>query len=127
MNPKQAGICAVALLAAAMLLPLPERGAVAGLPSICPSWRLFDIPCLFCGMTRSFIYSGHGKLAEAFAYHPLGPLLFGATAIFVVLSFWRRDWRPSPRLTKFGSITLGLALCVAWLLRLGGFWPLPAS
>lgn len=43
------------------------------------SWfrDLTGVPCLFCGMTRSFVAMGGMELRQAFVFHPLGPVLYG--------------------------------------------------
>ncbi len=42
------------------------------------------LPCLACGLTRSFVFTAHGNLASAFRMHLLGPILFAATCGAVV-------------------------------------------
>lgn len=43
----------------------------------------FGVPSPGCGMTRSFMAIARGDLAQAFAYHLFGPLLFVGFAIAV--------------------------------------------
>jgi len=121
------GHVAAAVLAAAFVLPLPVNGAIAGVPALCPAWNLFGVPCPFCGMTRSFVCIGHGDFSAAFAYHPLGPLLFVSTAVFAAAGFSKGVWRPSPPLVRLLATSFAAMLGAAWVLRLCGFWPLPAN
>lgn len=63
-----------------------------GLPP-CGSVLLFDRPCPGCGLTTSWTATLHGRFAEAFQAHPLGPLLyaaFTALAILNVAAFWKK-------------------------------------
>lgn len=55
-----------------------------GLFPRCLFRRLTGIPCLACGLTRSFLRSAHGEFAEAFSYHLLGPPLFLLTVLTAV-------------------------------------------
>src|ERR1051325_10531854 len=118
---------AVAVLAAAVALPLPDNGRIAGVPAFCPAWNLFGVPCPFCGMTRSFVCLGHGDLGASLAYHPLDPALFAATLVFAVAGFVRGEWRPSPRITRLLAASFAATVATAWVLRLSGFWPLPSN
>ena len=51
--------------------------------SICPCKNIFGIPCPFCGMTRSFLFLGHGEIRQACRLNPLGPAVF-----LLVVVFW---------------------------------------
>ena len=42
------------------------------LPKICLFNRATGYPCPFCGLSRSFLNTGHGDLREAALHHPLG-------------------------------------------------------
>ena len=100
-----------ALLAASFLyFPYCTTG-----PVLCPTALLFGLPCPGCGLTRALGHAIHGHVVQAFAFHPLWPLLLGylvflwayqmievvrgeppklptyrigAAAIFVLLGFW---------------------------------------
>ncbi len=96
------------------------------LPSLifCPFYVLTGIPCLTCGITRSFLAMGDGNLSAALVFHPLGPLsYFLVVAFFVVLAFSaaaririRVDIDPGlrRRLVAAG----GAILVAAWLVKL---------
>jgi len=76
-----------ALFAASVLLPLPHgtNGQIGCLPSLCLFYHLTGLPCPGCGLTRSFVFLGHGHFVEALHWHPLGPAIF-----FVCALLWFR-------------------------------------
>jgi hypothetical protein len=94
-----ATLAAAQLGAAAWLVPVgdqvvtPSGGSLGGL---CLFRALFHTDCPFCGMTRSFVALAHGDLAAAFRFHPAGPILFLALAVFLgaALVVWVRRQRP---------------------------------
>ncbi len=67
---------------AALLTPSYDAVSLYGgdVPVLCGWRRLTGWPCLGCGLTRSFAFMAHGRLADAFRMHPLGPLLFMGVA-----------------------------------------------
>lgn len=73
------GALAVVLLAVG--LP-PDRGF--GVP-LCGFRIVTHLPCLACGMTRSFIALAHLDPARAAFYHPLGLILFPLTLALAAL------------------------------------------
>ena len=46
------------------------------LPPICTIKRLTGFDCPGCGLTRSFVFMGHGAVLDAFRMHLLGPLMW---------------------------------------------------
>ncbi|HWO25279.1 MAG TPA: DUF2752 domain-containing protein [Kofleriaceae bacterium] len=94
-----AALLAAQLGAAAWLSPagdavtLPDGTA---LPELCLVHAALAIDCPMCGMTRSFVALAHGELAAALRFHPAGPLLFAAMAVFVAaaVAAWVRRARP---------------------------------
>ena len=54
-------------------------------PVVCPLRLLTGLPCPVCGMTRSFVYTLHGRLGDAFAAHAFGPALVALAAVWLVL------------------------------------------
>lgn len=52
-----------------------------GLPP-CPSSLFWDRPCPGCGLTTSIVALLHGRIADAFAAHAFGPLVYlGLTVV----------------------------------------------
>ncbi|MHB1390204.1 MAG: DUF2752 domain-containing protein [Thermoleophilia bacterium] len=102
------------------------RGADLQLPlaSLCPFYTVTDIPCLFCGMTRSFMSMGGLDIRQAFIFHPLGPVLYTAMLGFGAALSWsiavrrrlqvRMD-RGLQRLLVLGGASV---LIIAWLVKL---------
>jgi hypothetical protein len=65
------------------------------LPPLCTWKALTGQDCMGCGLTRSFVWMGHGEPARAFARHTLGPILWLLLAAQVPLRavrFWQA-WR----------------------------------
>lgn len=124
--PAVAGV----LLLAAHLSPLPQHGAIGGLPAICPLKTLTALPCPGCGMTRSLVFAAHGDWTQAFQFHPLGPAAYAALwlALIVGVLLPRFKSRPlSPRWTYALSGAGAASLGIAWLARLAGVLPYPPN
>ncbi len=69
-------------------------------PPLCAWKALTGQDCMGCGLTRAFVWMGHGEPARAFARHTLGPVLWVLVAAQVPLravAFWRA-WRSPPAL-----------------------------
>lgn len=75
----------------AFLVPTDGSLAVFGwtVPPLCVWKNLTGMDCLGCGLTRSFVWMGHGDLRAAFGLHAMGPPLFVAVALQVPLRLWR--------------------------------------
>jgi hypothetical protein len=112
----------ILLLVASYLYPYVVERFGWALPG-CIFHRVTGLPCLFCGMTRSFAAMAHLELGAAFAYHLLGPVFFaaviaaGAGAAYSLLTGWR--WRLSwDKRTRKTAAWLFLGLLVAtWIAR----------
>ncbi len=79
----------------------------------CPFHATTGIPCLTCGMTRSFRFVIHGQFAEAFNLNPLGSVLCILTMLYVLYALALVAFRlPRPRV-RLESWT------ARWILRLG--------
>ncbi len=99
---------AVAMLGAALVLPLTGHG---GLP--CPLRTLTGVPCPICGMTTSVEASVHAHPLAALAANPAGPLLTIAAAFLVV--------RPPSRAFAFPVVVVAAVLAALWLFELHRF------
>ncbi|MDF1563989.1 MAG: DUF2752 domain-containing protein [Deltaproteobacteria bacterium] len=77
----------------------------------CPSLVLFDLPCLTCGFTRSWIRLAHLEVGSAFAVSPLGATIFlllcGLLLFGVLRLALGLRW---PRFSLSRRATLGLKL-----------------
>lgn len=96
-------------------LPIPEAS---------PWFLLTGIPCLFCGLTRSFLAMGGLDIGQAFVFHPLGPFLYtmmltaGILLAFSIGSRRRLDITISSALSSHlirGSV---IVLILAWALKI---------
>ena len=67
-----------AVFAASALLPLPHgaNAQIGTLPPLCLFYHLTGLPCPGCGLTRSFVFLGHGHFYDALHWHPLGPAVY---------------------------------------------------
>jgi hypothetical protein len=97
------GAIGVAAVVAAKVFPFGV------LPSMCGLKLTTGLPCLACGMTRSWIHLAHGHPLAAFVQNPLGALLFLATAGTLIYLVARQLGMPAVRL-KTGDRE-------AWVLR----------
>jgi hypothetical protein len=80
------------LLGAAAVFPFST------LPKLCAFLLLTDLPCLTCGMTRSWVALVHGDVAQALAWNPLGALLCVLTALGSVYAIARQLGAPALQL-----------------------------
>lgn len=80
------------LLALALAWALPEQGFAMPL---CQFRVMTRLPCLTCGLTRSFAGMAHLDVVRAGFYHPAGVVLFPAAAALGALF-------PAPRRTREG-------------------------
>ncbi|MDI6873004.1 DUF2752 domain-containing protein [Candidatus Solincola sp.] len=111
------------VLAASFLYPYLQ-GWVERLSPGCLFRHLTGLPCLLCGMSRSFAAASHGRLAEAFRYHLLGPPLYFLVTVVTLGLFLEwvvgRPLLPRPgeearrRLARAGLVLLA----AAWVARL---------
>jgi hypothetical protein len=116
-------LLASGVIALSFLLPtLQSRHAWINIP--CIFNKVTGLPCLACGLTRSFVFTAHGNLYRAFEMHLLGPGLFVLTcgaAVYLAseLAIGRRiRFRLATRTRRiaFWSV-LGLFL-VCWGIKL---------
>lgn len=91
---------------------------------ICPFFELSGVPCLMCGITRSFLSMGGGDIANAFIFHPLGPLFYLVLMVaYAALSasvIVRRRFRISihRHLGRWMASMGMVVLVAAWLVKL---------
>ena len=72
-------LCLVVVVLAAVLPP-------GGPPlPLCQFKNVTHLPCLTCGLTRSFIGMAHFNPVRAFIFHPLGLVFFPLTALIAAL------------------------------------------
>lgn len=129
-------VLAATVLLIAFLLPMPQNGTIAGLPSVCTFHLTTGLPCPGCGLTRSVVSCAHGHWAEAIHYHPLGPLVFAAFVGVVAIGVLR--WLQPQRVAELSARaatwtsgakwlagSIGVALVTIWLARLAGLLPSP--
>jgi hypothetical protein len=115
-----AGLIAIVLIFLISLLAPPFEQTRF---TVCLFKNLTGVPCPSCGMTRAFLFLGHGQIRQAIALNPLALpvallLLLQGIRLFSRLA-WQQDYRLqlSPFLfrivlTTAIAITLGL-----WLFR----------
>lgn len=102
---------------------------------LCAFHRITGLPCAGCGMTRSFIAMGHGRIREAFAWHPMGPVLFTTCAILFLIftceAVTKRSWvRWSRKHIIVLAIIYIICMLLVWCIRISfiiyGRWlPIP--
>ena len=84
-------VCASILVLAVVMSPSTEALTLFGyeVPVLCGFRRLTGIGCPGCGLTRSFVFLGHGRILEAFQMNWFGPVLFVVVASQVPLRIGR--------------------------------------
>lgn len=118
----------IGLIVSLSIIVAPDsslRGTDVGLPEIfiCPFFALMHIPCLLCGLTRSFMAMGGLDIRQAFIFHPLGPVFYIATLMLGSLMAWSlaRRRRVSLRVSEVVRKNLiryaSAVLLTAWLLK----------
>ena len=98
-----------------------------GSTSICLLKRTTGIPCMTCGMTRSFCAISRGKFAEAVDFHPLGPVLYAVFAVVMLraaaMAVFGRTWLARAARVLIWSIpVLIAATIVVWAVRLASLF-----
>jgi hypothetical protein len=92
--------------------------------SFCLFHRVTGLPCLLCGMTRSFVATFHLQFSDALRYHFLGPPFFfglsisSCIAFFLLLSRRRLVIELSTKMKRAISYSLLLALVASWIGKL---------
>ena len=114
---------AAQLGASAWLVPSGDQVLLrsgASLGGLCWFRSALGIDCPFCGMTRSFVALAHGDLAASVRFHPAGPLLFAAMAVFVAMAVLALVQRARPLVERRG-VMIGMQVVVGVCLVVGAF------
>jgi len=93
-------------------------------PSLDPFFLLTGIPCLLCGMTRSFLSMGSLDIGQAFVFHPLGPFVYfglafiGAGMTLAIASRRRLHIEISRNLSHRLLTWSAVIVLAAWVLKI---------
>lgn len=96
--------------------------------SLCLFKQMTHLPCVFCGMTRSFILIGQGKLLESVSYHGLGIPVYLLTCLFAIggLFYPRQTYQALQWATQKQLVAVACGiLLIVWLWKTGHeprFW-----
>lgn len=111
------------VLALSFALPfLQSHGAWISIP--CWFYKITGIPCLACGLTRSFVLTAHSQWSSAFEMHLLGPPLFfftwaiGAYFVIVLSSGYRVTLNFSNKARGAITVSVIAILVAAWLIKI---------
>lgn len=107
-SPVDRGVDPAAVVLAATaggLFLAPFAYAAIGGPHIgggvaCLARQAVGLPCPFCGLTTSFTFAASGRIGDAFAAAPVGPLLWllcGIAAVWLLRQVVRRRPLEPPR------------------------------
>ena len=121
-------LVAIAIIAAAALLSVPDAGQVSlpmelgTLPVLCPVKLLTSVNCAGCGLTRSFVCIAHGEWNRAWHFHPAGFVIFLSVAsqipyrVFLLRCLRRRQIAPRwlLRMSYVSIFICGIALVATW-------------
>ncbi len=112
-----------AAVALSFALPaLKSRHAWINIP--CLFHTVTGVPCLLCGMTRSFVYTAHGNLSAAVRMHMLGPAMFFiacAACVYLaaaVVTGYRVRLDVSPLSRRIFSWSVLAVFVAFWILKL---------
>lgn len=113
------------ILSGVILLGLARFFPFSSLPPLCTFKGLTGLPCLTCGMTRSWVALLHGDLPQAFVWNPIGATLCLVTVLGTLYLIGRTFGAPALRLASSPgerrALRVGLVLGVAvnWLFVFG--------
>jgi len=116
------GLVALVVALSAAMPALKARHLWVSIP--CVFEKVTGLPCLTCGLTRSFAFTAHGRLDQAFGMHLLGPPLFfaiGAISLYLSASLatgLRVRYRLSPLARKVGFWILLAVFVACWIIKL---------
>jgi hypothetical protein len=86
---------------------------------ICPLLTFTGIPCPFCGLTRSLLCLLHGEVAQAFWYHPFGPIVWGGIALFAIWTLVSLMFRRNFALKISRQVKPKILLAIVFLIWIG--------
>lgn len=87
-------------------------------PELCPFRAMTGLPCPGCGLTRSWVFLGHGDVGAAVGFNAFGPVLFVVMVVATAVAGWtlisgrRGGWE---RLRRAVLGPVGIAIIVCWL------------
>ncbi len=99
----------------------------SALPPLCAFKYLTGLPCLTCGMTRSWVHLVHGRVADAWAMSPLGLGLCLATVVALIYGAARMAGLPALRLDLSPAATWALRAFGILLVLLNWGWVVAAG
>ena len=109
-----AGRDTLVLAAAYFLFFITPLGLAGAIPRTCLWYKLTGLDCPFCGLVRSLIATAHGSLRVAYAFHPLGPVVFAAGMVLLGVAAYR--WTAGRSFDLFEVVPGGrrTVLLAAW-------------
>lgn len=86
------------LVLSAVMSTDPQVARLFGweIPTLCGFRLMTGMDCPGCGLTRSFIFLGHGSLEQAWNMNMLGPPLYLAVLLQIPMRLYRMATRPRP-------------------------------
>ncbi|MGI8674896.1 MAG: DUF2752 domain-containing protein [Thermoleophilaceae bacterium] len=110
-----AGVC-VATLGAVAVGSMVEDPPAS--PVLCPFRLATELPCPFCGLTRSLLAVGQGAWGRALEHHVLGPLFIVAAVVLFPLALRALVRRKPLGWPPFTLGTLSIVLAAGWAFNL---------
>ena len=81
-------IAAIVAILAVFAVSWFYRPAPSGGVNLCPLRFLLGVPCLACGLTRSFCSLAHFEFGAAVRHHLFGPLVFAGMTLAIPYLAW---------------------------------------
>ena len=116
-----------------MLLPPLLIGELGGV-TLCPTAGLTGFPCPGCGLTRAGLELLRGRVAQAWAYHPLIFVVGPAVALYLMVltidAFWPLAWfrtSSTQHRVSLAGLMLAILLFGVWIARFAGAFGGPVA